>query len=128
MSTCCGDAPDLAQTYQRQTLASSKSARTSIAFLKVAFGAKGNAVFEHEGRVMHAGVRIGDAVLEMGEPADRTGIPSGGFFVVVDDVEAAYARALAAGATVVRPPADIPYGHRSAIVKDPADSCGGPPG
>ena len=51
-------------------------------------------------------------------PENRSGIPSGGFFVRVDDVQVAYARALDAGATVVRPPADIPYGYQSAIVKD----------
>jgi uncharacterized glyoxalase superfamily protein PhnB len=59
------------------------------------------------------------SVLEMGEPADRSGIPLGGFFVQVDDVEAAYARALAAGAELVRMPDDTPYGYRSAIVRDP---------
>ena len=32
-------------------------------------------------------VRVGDAVLEMGEPADRTGIPSNGFFLFVEDVD-----------------------------------------
>lgn len=94
--------------------------RTYIAFLKAAFRAEEMAVIEHAGRVMHAAVRIGDAVLEMGEAENRLGIPCGGFFVRVDDVETAYARALGAGATVVRPPDDIPYGYRSAIVKDPA--------
>jgi PhnB protein len=92
--------------------------RKYIAFLNEAFGAGEVAVVEHGGRVMHASARIGDAVLEMGEPEDRSGIPSGGFFVRVEDVDAAYARALAAGATAVRPPADIPYGYRSAIVRD----------
>jgi uncharacterized glyoxalase superfamily protein PhnB len=96
-----------------------EGARKYIDFLKRAFGAEEMAVFETSGRVMHAAVRIGDAVLEMGEAADRTGIPSNGFFLFVEDVEAAYIRALAAGATAVRPPADIPYGLRSAIVKDP---------
>jgi PhnB protein len=96
-----------------------ESARTYIGFLKRAFGAEEIAVIEQSGRVMHAAVRVGDAVLEMGEPADRTGIPSNGFFLFVDDVEAAYTRALAAGATPIRPPEDVPYGLRSAIVKDP---------
>jgi PhnB protein len=95
-----------------------ESARKYITFLKAAFGAEEMAVLEYGGRVMHAAVRIGDAVLEMGEPENRAGIPSGGFFVRVDDVQAAYARALVAGATVVRPPEDIPYGYQSAIVKD----------
>jgi uncharacterized glyoxalase superfamily protein PhnB len=98
-----------------------EGARKYIAFLNAAFGAEEMAVFEHGGRVMHASVRIGDAVLEMGEPEKRSGIPSGGFFVRVDDVEVAYARALAAGATIVRPPDDVPYGYRSAIVKDPEE-------
>ncbi len=95
-------------------------ARKYIDFLKRAFGAEeAMPVIEHAGHVMHAAVRVGDAVLEMGEPADRTGIPSNGFFLFVEDVEAAYARALAAGATAIRPPDDIPYGLQSAIVKDP---------
>jgi uncharacterized glyoxalase superfamily protein PhnB len=95
-------------------------ARKYIAFLKAAFGAEELAVVEHGGRVMHASVRIGDAVLEMGEPESREGIPAGGLFLRVDDVEAAYEKALAAGAIAVRPPDDIPYGYRSAIVQDPA--------
>jgi PhnB protein len=95
------------------------AARKYIDFLKRAFGAEEIVVVEHAGHVMHAAVRVGDAVLEMGEPADRTGIPSNGFFLLVEDVEAAYARVLAAGATAIRPPDDIPYGLRSAIVKDP---------
>jgi uncharacterized glyoxalase superfamily protein PhnB len=94
-------------------------ARQYIDFLKRAFGAEELAVIEQSGRVMHAAVRVGDAVLEMGEPIERTDIPSNGFFLFVEDVDAAYARALAAGATAVRPPDDIPYGLRSGIVRDP---------
>jgi PhnB protein len=96
-----------------------EKARQYIDFLQRAFGAEETAVFENAGRVMHAEVRIGDAVLEMGEAAERTGIPSNGFFLFVEDVEAAYARAIEAGATAIRPPQDIPYGLRSAIVRDP---------
>lgn len=96
-----------------------RAARPYIDFLKRAFGAEELGVFEGGGRVMHAQVRVGNAVLEMGEPDDRTGIPFNGLFLFVDDVDAAYERALAAGATAVRPPDDIPYGSRSAIVRDP---------
>jgi PhnB protein len=97
-----------------------EGARQYIDFLKRAFGAEVMGVYEHAGRVMHAAVRIGDAVVEMGEPEDRTGIPSNGLFLFVEDVDAAYARALAAGATAIRPPDEIPYGLRSGIVRDPA--------
>ena len=94
-------------------------ARKYIDFLKRAFGAEEMQVIEHAGRVMHAAVRVRDAVLEMGEADDRTRIPANGFFLFVDDVEKAYAQAIAAGATAIRPPADIPSGMRSGIVRDP---------
>jgi len=96
-----------------------ENAREYIDFLKRAFGAEEIGVFEAAGRVMHAALRLGDAVLELGEPEDRTGLPANGLFLFVDDVDAAYRRALAAGATAIRPPDDQPYGMRSAIVKDP---------
>jgi PhnB protein len=95
------------------------SARRYVDFLKRAFGAEELMVIEQSGRVPHAEVRIGNAVLEMGEPDDRTGMPVNGFFLFVDDVDAAYQRALAAGAAAIRPPEDLPYGARSAIVRDP---------
>jgi PhnB protein len=97
-----------------------ESAREEAEFLKRAFDAQEMEFIEHGGRVMHAAMRIGDAVVEMGEADDRSGIPSNGLFVFVEDVEAAFAKALAAGATAVRPPDEIPYGMRSAIVRDPS--------
>lgn len=96
-----------------------QKARPYIDFLTRAFGAEQMQVIEHGGRVPHAAVRLGDAVLEMGEPDDRTGIPTNGLFVFVEDVDAAYERALAAGATAIRPPDNQPAEMRSAIVRDP---------
>ena len=43
---------------------------------------------------MHGALRIGDAVMELGEPEDRAGIPTNGMFLFVEDVDAVYARAL----------------------------------
>jgi PhnB protein len=40
------------------------------------------------------------------------------FYVYVDDVDAWYRRALAAGATSMEPPALQPYGERRAAVRD----------
>jgi PhnB protein len=96
-----------------------RSARAEIDFLKKAFGAEELMVVAPGGRIMHVEMKLGDAMVEMGEPEDPKGIPTGGMFFFVDDVETVYQRALDAGATSVRPPADIPYGSRSAIVKDP---------
>ncbi|HKE26330.1 MAG TPA: VOC family protein [Bryobacteraceae bacterium] len=94
-------------------------ARRYLDFLRRAFDAQELMSIEQAGRLMHAQVRVGDSVLEMGEPDDRTGIPTNGFFLFVENVDAVYEKALGAGATAVRPPDDIPYGMRSAIVRDP---------
>ena len=39
-------------------------------------------------------------------------------YVYVEDTDATYRRALAAGATSLEPPRDLPYGHRRAMVRD----------
>jgi PhnB protein len=96
-----------------------RKARPYIEFLRQAFGAEELGVYEQDGRVMHAAVRIGDSVVEMGEPVDAI-VPTGGFFMYVKDVDAVYERAIAAGAASLRPPTDEPAGHRGAALRDPA--------
>jgi PhnB protein len=94
------------------------NARAFIDFMKRAFAAEEMEVFEDSGRVMHAAVRIGDAVLEMGEPQDPVSLPAM-FFLYIDDCDAWYRRALAAGAASLQEPADQPFGARMALVADP---------
>jgi uncharacterized glyoxalase superfamily protein PhnB len=96
-----------------------KDARGLIDFLKRAFGAEEMAVFEEAGRVMHAAVRIGDAVLEMGEPPNEAPQPPSRFFLYVPDCDAWHRRAVAAGATSLADPADQPWGARAALAADP---------
>jgi PhnB protein len=91
-------------------------ARPFIDFLKRAFGAQEMGVYEHDGRVMHAAVRIGDAVLEMGESPDFL---ASSFYLQVEDCDAVYQRALEAGATSLWPPTDQLYGDRTAGLLDP---------
>jgi uncharacterized glyoxalase superfamily protein PhnB len=93
-------------------------ARAFIEFVKRAFAAEEMGVFEESGRVMHAAVRIGDSVLEMGEPAEEMESMPGRFFLYVDDCDGLYRRALAAGAISVEAPADRSYG-RTAVILDP---------
>ena len=93
-----------------------------IEFLKKAFGAE--EVFPPmkgpDGAIMHAELRIGDSIVMMGDAG------SGGQFpptlsmihLYVNDADAFYKRALQAGATSVREPADQFYGDRSGGVKD----------
>jgi len=87
-----------------------------IDFLKRAFGAQEMGVYEHDGRVMHAAVRIGDAVIEMGESPYFQ--PSS-FYLDVEDCDAVYQRAIEAGATSLWPPTDQLYGDRTAGLLDP---------
>ena len=69
---------------------------------------------------MHAEVRIGDSVVMMGEAGPENKPTSSMIYLYVSDADAVYRRALQAGATPVREPADQFYGDRNAGVKDPA--------
>jgi uncharacterized glyoxalase superfamily protein PhnB len=95
-----------------------------IEFAKQAFGAeeKFRAVGSAGG--LHGEVKIGDTMLMMGG-----GIPGREFrgtpnihalHIYVEDADAVYQKALAAGATTIEGPRDQEYGERSASVKDPA--------
>lgn len=90
-----------------------------IDFLRQTFGAE--EVFRMpgpEGRINHAEVRIGDSMLMLADACEEHPPRQTMLYVYVDDVDATYQRALAAGATSVRKPANQFYGDRSAGVKD----------
>ena len=88
-----------------------------IDFLKRAFGAELKArVPRPDGRVMHAAVRIGDSVLEMGDPGHDLPVA---LHMYVPDVDAVYERALSAGATSLHPLTNQDYGDREGSVRDP---------
>jgi len=93
-----------------------------IDFLKHAFGGEEIEVYRPDagGPVVHAKVRVGDTILEMGEAHGQYETMPTGLHFYVPDVDAAYYRALEAGATSISAPADQPYGERGASVKDPA--------
>jgi uncharacterized glyoxalase superfamily protein PhnB len=89
-----------------------------IDFLTRAFGASED--FRHEapaGVVRHARVRIGNALIEMGESEDVAPMSSS-FYLYVGDADALYDQAVAAGARPIAPPADRPYGDRVGTVED----------
>jgi PhnB protein len=89
-----------------------------IEFLKQAFDAQ--LLFKMDGpggRIMHAEMTIGDSriMLAQPEPGKETYAM---LHLYLPDTDAVYKRALAAGATSVREPADQFYGDRSAGVRD----------
>ncbi|HEX5432044.1 MAG TPA: VOC family protein [Bryobacteraceae bacterium] len=95
------------------------NAASFIDFLKKAFGAEELARYYDAERVAHAAVRIGNSVLEMGEPAGNWKPVPSSFYMYVNSADAAYQRAITAGATSLQPPTDQPYGERTAAVQDP---------
>jgi PhnB protein len=100
-----------------------RGARNLITFLENAFGAKVEHVTEMGGReVAHAGVRIGNSMIELGEAHDDAEPMKAAIHLYVPDADATYERAIRAGAKSVTPPEDKPYGERGAFVIDPFDN------
>jgi uncharacterized glyoxalase superfamily protein PhnB len=66
-------------------------------------------------------MRFGNGVLMLGTLQARPGDPWGdepGLYVAVEDVDAHHARAVAAGAEIVRPLADTDHGSREYSARD----------
>jgi PhnB protein len=78
-----------------------------------------------DGRANHAEVEMGEGVVMMGNPGPdyqnpkRRGGATQLVYVYVDDVDRHFERAKAAGATILRPPADQFYGDRTYGAEDP---------
>ncbi len=90
-----------------------------IDFLKQAFGAQEIARYDSPaGEVLHAKIRIGDSVIEAGEPHAWWQPMPAMMYLYVPDVDAAYDQAIRAGANSIHPPADQPYGDRNGGVTD----------
>jgi PhnB protein len=101
-------------------------AADAIEFYKKAFGATQVMRLDMpDGEVGHAELRIGDSAIMLGSPCDEMALrnpdehTSVGLHLYVNDVDAQFKQAVAAGATVVSEPKDQFYGDRSASVKDP---------
>jgi uncharacterized glyoxalase superfamily protein PhnB len=94
------------------------SVEDTLAFLTATFEATElHRVPGENGSIKHAEVRIGDSVVMMGERGSAA-LPAS-VHVYVPDVDKAFDQALSAGATSISEPRDLPYGDRSAGVRDP---------
>jgi uncharacterized glyoxalase superfamily protein PhnB len=84
-----------------------------VQFLRDAFGATGD--FQTSAPSV---MRIGDSNIMVSGAGPRE--PTAALLhLYVDDADATYRRALAAGAVTLEEPEDMPYGDRRAMVKDP---------
>ncbi|MBI5264584.1 MAG: VOC family protein [Bradyrhizobium sp.] len=97
-------------------------AQNEIEFMQKGLGAE--AVHEPtkrpDGSIMHATLKIGNSMLMLADASEHAAPTSVMLYLYVPDVDAAYRRAMEAGATSVMEPADQFYGDRSGGVKDPA--------
>lgn len=107
-----------------------RGAARAIDFYKHAFGAAEVLRLDEPGaggRVMHAEIQVGDSRIMLADefPAmgavgpESLGGTSVGLLLYVADVDAQFARAVAAGGKVVRPVADQFYGDRAGTLLDP---------
>jgi uncharacterized glyoxalase superfamily protein PhnB len=100
-----------------------KDAPRAIEFLVEAFGFERNTVYENEdGTIAHAELTYGDGMVMLGsDREDNLGSHAGQSwaYVVVEDPDAHYAQAKAAGAEIVRELTDQDYGSRDYSARDP---------
>jgi PhnB protein len=105
-----------------------RDAAAAIDFYKRAFGAEEiDRMAGPDGSIMHAEIRIGDSILMLGEENEQWGTKSplslngvhGSLHIYVEDADAAFNRALKAGATVRYPLEDAFWGDRYGKVTDP---------
>ena len=105
-----------------------RGAADAIAFYTKAFGAV--EMFRlptPDGRLMHAHIQIGDSALWLGDEFPEHGcsaLPAGQrspvtIHLYVEDVDAVVARAIAAGAKLTMPVADMFWGDRYGQLEDP---------
>jgi PhnB protein len=103
-------------------------AAAAIEFYKLAFGAEEVMRMPGpEGKIGHAELQIGDSRVMLSDPFPQSSVRppkhAGGstasLFMYVEDVDAAFRRALDAGATSTMDPQDMFWGDRFGSVEDP---------
>jgi len=102
-------------------------AADAIEYYKKAFGATELFRMDHEGKIGHAELKIGDSPIMLADEYPQMGYRSpktlGGtpvsIMIYVPNVDTVYKQAIDAGATEVKPLQDQFYGDRSGTLTDP---------
>ena len=102
-------------------------AADALEYYKKAFGAIELFRMEHEGKIGHAEMKIGDSPFMLGDeqPAEGYRGPKSvggspvGLMIYVPDCDTIFKQAIAAGGTEVKPLQDQFYGDRSGTLTDP---------
>jgi PhnB protein len=91
-----------------------------IDFMVAAFGAKKTEqMMRPDGTIGHTEIRVGDSVIMLSEATAQAPATPVMLHLYVEDVDAAFDRAVKAGGVVVQRPAVQFYGDRSGGVKEP---------
>lgn len=103
-----------------------KNARGAIDYYKKVFDAQELFVMEHEGKVGHGEIRIGDSQImladefpNMGSAAPTGDLRYSTLMLYVNDVDSTFNKAVEMGAKVIREPKNEFYGDRMATIMDP---------
>jgi uncharacterized glyoxalase superfamily protein PhnB len=114
--------PDVIPTFHY------KDAPAAIDWLERAFGFERHAVYEEDGVVHHAELRVGsNGMIMLGTARENpygmktpngSGV-TGAVYVIVDEPDAHHDRAVAAGAEVIQELRDEDYGSRGYTSRDP---------
>ena len=97
----------------------------ALDYYQRAFGAQVVRKLVLDGKLMHSELRIGDSLFSVAEafpgsvaPDPDAPVPAS-LLLYTPDVDAAYARAIEAGATAVNEPSDQFHGDRAGSLRDP---------
>lgn len=108
-----------------------RDAKAAIDWLCRALGFEKHAVYEHEGRIVHAELSFGNGMIMLGSVADTEfgrymvqpdeidGRETQTNYLIAADADAVYASVKAAGAEIVRDIRDEDYGGRGFSCRDP---------
>jgi uncharacterized glyoxalase superfamily protein PhnB len=109
-----------------------RNAPAAIDWLCQVFGFERHAVYDNpDGTIAHAELTLNGGMIMLGSakedehaqryrsPDDLDGVETRGTYIVVADADRIHARAVAAGATILRPLQNTDYGSREFTVKDP---------
>jgi uncharacterized glyoxalase superfamily protein PhnB len=91
-----------------------------LRFLKDVFGAELRERFNRaDGSLKHAELQLGDCRVMVGQANEQFTPRPQTFYVYLDDVDAAFQRALSAGAKSLMPVSNADYGDRTGGFEDP---------
>ena len=109
-----------------------RDAPAAIEWLCNVLGFERKAVYDGpNGAIGHAELTLNGGMIMLGSakddehaerfksPGQIDGVETRGVYIVVEDADAAHARAVAAAAPIIRPLQDTPYGSREFALRDP---------